>query len=52
LKPNISNETVFRIQRLTSHPISRGMDKAINDCLDMLDSFRTAEKKNQKGKLN
>ena len=30
MKPNLKNETVMRVQEMTNEPISRGMDKAIN----------------------
>ncbi len=41
MKPVIRNETVLRIQKIVNEPISRGMDLAINKCLDKLDKFET-----------
>jgi len=46
LKPNLKDETVMRIQEMTNEPISRGMDKSINHCLDELEELR----KRQNGK--
>ena len=43
MKPVIRNETVLRIQKIVNEPISRGMDLAINKCLDKLDEFETKE---------
>ena len=40
LKPNIKDETVMRVQDITQEPISRGMDSAINRCLDELEELR------------
>lgn len=43
LKPNLKDETVMRVQELTNEPISRGMDKAINQCLDELEKLRAKQ---------
>jgi|APSaa5957512535_1039671.scaffolds.fasta_scaffold09734_7 hypothetical protein len=40
MKPVLRNETVFRIQKTVDEPISRGMDLAINKCLDELDILK------------
>ena len=40
MKPNIKDETVMRVQDITNEPVSRGMDKAINQCLDELEDLR------------
>ena len=45
LKPLIRDETVLRVQEIIDEPISRGMDSAINKCLDKLDALK-AEKTN------
>ena len=46
MKPVLKDETVLRIQDMTQEPISRGMDKSINQCLDELEELR--EKQNGK----
>ena len=33
----------MRVQELTNEPVSRGMDKAINLCLDELEELRTKQ---------
>lgn len=40
MKPNLSDKTVLRIQEMTDEPVTRGMDKAINQCLDELEQLR------------
>lgn len=35
----ISNETVFRIQKLLNKPLSRGFDKAISEILDSYENL-------------
>jgi len=48
MKPVIKNQTVMRIQKIVDEPISRGMDSAINKCLDKLDEFKTEQKESEK----
>ena len=43
MKPVIKNQTVMRIQKIIDEPISRGMDSAINKCLDELDEFKAKQ---------
>jgi len=40
LKPNISDDTVMRIEKTIDEPVTRGMDSAINKCLDELDELK------------
>ncbi len=40
MKPVLKEETVLRVQGIVNVPISRGMDNAINKCLDELDALR------------
>jgi len=40
MKATLRNDTVFRVQKFTGIPVSRGMDKAINQILDELESLR------------
>jgi len=40
MKPVLKDKTVFRIQETVNVPISRGMDLAINKCLDELDALK------------
>ena len=40
MKPNISDDTVMRIEKTIDEPVTRGMDTAINKCLDELDELR------------
>ena len=46
MNAKLSNSTVKRVEENTEQPISRGMDKAINQCLDELEELR----KKQNGK--
>ena len=46
MNAKLSNSTVRRVEENTDQPISRGMDKAINQCLDELEELR----KKQNGK--
>jgi len=38
LKANISEELIERVAKINGKPIVRGMDKAINECLDLLEN--------------
>ena len=40
MNAKLSESTVKRIEKNTDRPISRGMDKAVNDVLDQLDSLK------------
>ena len=40
MKPVISDNTVMRIEKTIDEPVSRGMDSAINKCLDELDELK------------
>ncbi len=40
MKPNISDDTVMRIEKTIDEPVTRGMDSAINKCLDELDELK------------
>ena len=40
MNAKLSNSTVKRVEENTEQPISRGMDKAINQCLDELEDLR------------
>jgi len=46
MNAKLSDSTVKRVEENTEQPISRGMDKAINQCLDELEELR--EKHNGK----
>ena len=39
MKPVITDETVMRIEKTIDEPVTRGMDSAINKCLDRLDEL-------------
>jgi len=38
MKANISEELIQRVATINGKPIVRGMDKAINECLDLLEN--------------
>ena len=40
MNAKLSNSTVQRVENNIEEPISRGMDKAINQCLDELEELR------------
>jgi len=40
MNAKLSDSTVRRVEENTEQPISRGMDKAINQCLDELEELR------------
>jgi hypothetical protein len=40
MQPKLNDNTVMRIQDAIEEPVSRGMDTAINKCLDELDELR------------
>ena len=44
MNAKLQDATVKRISDATDQPISRGIDKAVNDCLDQLDELK--EKQN------
>jgi len=44
LKANISEELIQRVATINGKPIVRGMDKAINECLDKLQDVRRVRK--------
>lgn len=44
MNAKIQDSTVKRISETIDQPISRGLDKAVNDCLDQLDELK--EKQN------
>jgi len=46
MNAKLTDSTVKRVEENTDQPISRGMDKAINQCLDELEDLR----KKQNGK--
>ena len=49
MQARIRNETVFRLQALTHRPLLRGIDDAINECLDKLEQFEKPRKKDVTG---
>lgn len=49
MNAKLENSTVSRIEDNIDSPISRGMDKAINLCLDELEELK--QKQNQNGKV-
>ena len=40
VKPNIRNSTVERIEENIGRPVTHGVDKALNECLDQLDELK------------
>ena len=46
MNAKLDNSTVKRVEEAIDEPISRGMDKAINQCLDELDELRKKENAN------
>lgn len=46
MKPNLSDDTVMRIEKTIDEPVSRGMDSAINKCLDELDELKKERDEN------
>lgn len=40
MNAKLGNSTVKRIERQVDQPLSRGIDKAINQCLDELDELK------------
>jgi len=39
MNAKLTNKTIMRVSKLIDQPISRGIDKAINICLDRLELF-------------
>ena len=39
MQARIDSQTVFRLQALTNRPLLRGIDSAINECLDRLEKL-------------
>jgi len=46
MQAKLQDETVNRISDTTDQPISRGIDKAVNDCLDQLDELKEIQNGN------
>ncbi len=46
MNAKLQDATVKRISDATEHPISRGIDKAVNDCLDQLDELKEQQNGN------
>jgi len=44
MNAKLANQTVMRLALAINQPISRGLDKAINKCLDELDELRSIKK--------
>lgn len=44
----IHDKTVLRISRILNTPISRGIDKSINICLDKIDKSQNFKKRGEK----
>jgi len=42
----LKDNTVKRISEATDQPISKGMDKAVNNCLDQLDELKEQQEGN------
>ena len=38
MKANMSDETIERLAEIQGKPIVRGLDKTVNNCLDILES--------------
>ncbi len=51
MKPNIQLSTVERIEENIGRPVTHGMDKAFNECLDQLDKLKDKEN-GQENKLD
>jgi len=45
MNAKLTNQTVMRLSLAIDQPISRGLDKAINKCLDELDALRSIREK-------
>ena len=48
MKANISEELIQRVATINGKPIVRGMDKAINECLDKLQDGTCKDADNKK----
>jgi len=48
MNAKLNNKTVMRIQQIINQPISRGIDKAINLCLDILEAQKIKPKRSEK----
>jgi len=46
MNAKLRESTVKRIEETTEKPISRGIDRAVNDCLDQLDSLKDNQNEN------
>ena len=46
MNAKLTDSTVKRVEENTDQPISRGMDKAINQCLDELEELRKKQNEN------
>lgn len=51
IKPNIHTDTLERIEENIGRPVTHGVDKALNECLDQLDELKN-EQNNQTDKLD
>ena len=40
MQANLTDETVFRLEKLVKRPISRGLDKTINEVLDNFERLK------------
>ena len=41
IQANLKPKTVQRIAEIAQRPVTRGIDKMINECLDNMENFRT-----------
>jgi hypothetical protein len=48
MNAKLNDKTVMRISRILDQPISRGIDKAINSCLDKIEKPQIFQKRGRK----
>ena len=51
IKPNIRTDTLERVEDNIGRPVTHGVDKAFNECLDQLDELKSKQN-NQANKLD
>lgn len=48
MQPNVTFDTIFRIERITGKPLRRGFDAILNDILDEYESLKKRSKRGKK----
>lgn len=48
MQPNVTFDTIFRIERITGKPLRRGFDTILNEILDDYESLKKKSKRARK----